>query len=77
VSDDYPNVEKEALKKLLHFPSTYVNPDSHTLLHVKTKIETNSSLLQKTILDVFFPRRNQEFSIWSKTAHKCKNHTEV
>jgi len=28
VSDTYPNVGKEALKKLLLFPSTYVNLDS-------------------------------------------------
>jgi len=70
VSVGYPNVGKGALKKLLLFPRKYVNLDSHTL-HVKTEIQ------QKTILDALFLQRNQEFSIWSKTLHKTKNHPEI
>ena len=40
------NVVKEALKMLLLFPGTCVNLDSDTLLHAKTKIETNLTSLQ-------------------------------
>jgi len=38
LKDSYPNVGKEALKKLLLFPSTYLCESGFsTLLHVKTK----------------------------------------
>ena len=37
----------------------------------------DSTLLQNTALDALFPQRSQELTIWSKTSHKSKNHTEV
>jgi len=55
VSDDYQNVGKEVLKQLLLFPCTYLCESGFsTRLHVKKSIEANSTLLQKTILNMLF-----------------------
>jgi len=45
VSDDYPNVGKEALNKLLLFPSTYLCESGFfTLLQVKGKYRNRFNL---------------------------------
>ena len=71
-------LEKKLLKSYFSSPAHIcANVDSLPFCTWKQKIETDSILLQKTILDALFPQRGQEFTIWSKTSHKSKNHTEV
>ena len=48
----------------------YVSLDPLPFCTWKQNIETDSTLLQKTILDTLFPQRSQEFTILSKTSHK-------
>jgi len=54
----------------------YVNLDFLPYCTWKENIETDSTLLQETILDTLFPQSSQEFPILSKTTHNCKNHSE-